>query len=78
MTFEEFMRLPLESRKKIEQAILDLDKAVQDQYGFSMLGTEKRLMRKLNETTPPNTPSSNSLVENDRASGGEGGEKGKL
>jgi hypothetical protein len=55
MTFEEFMLLPLDSRKKIEQAILDLDKAVQDEYGFSMLDTEKRLIRKLNTSNPDNT-----------------------
>jgi hypothetical protein len=52
MTFDEFMRLPLESRKRIELAILDLDKAVQDEFGFSMLDTEKRLMKKVNAPSP--------------------------
>lgn len=37
MNYLEFMRLPLESRKRIEQCILDLDKAIQDEYGFSMM-----------------------------------------
>lgn len=50
MTFDEFMQLPLESRKRIEAAILDLDTAVQNEYGFSMLDTEKRVMKKLNES----------------------------
>jgi len=53
MTFDEFMQLPLEGRKRIESAILDLDKAVRDEFGFSMLDTEKRLMKRVNESAPP-------------------------
>ena len=49
MTFDEFMKLPLDSRKRIEEKIVDLDRAIQSEYGFSMLDTEKRLARKLNE-----------------------------
>lgn len=52
MTFDEFMRLPLDSRKRIEQKILDLDKAIQAEYGFSMLDTEKRLVEKINTEIP--------------------------
>jgi hypothetical protein len=57
MTFEEFMRLPLESRKRIERSILDLDKAIQNQYGFSMLDTEKRVLKKLNQRPTTSVPS---------------------
>lgn len=46
------MQLPFENRKRIEQALLDVDQAVQNEYGFSMMDTEKRLMKKLNEPTP--------------------------
>lgn len=40
MTHEEFMKLPLESRKRIEEKIVDLDIAVQREYGFSMIAEE--------------------------------------
>lgn len=47
MNYQEFMKLPFESRKRIEQAIVDLDKAVQDEYGFSMLQAEKETVAEL-------------------------------
>lgn len=37
MTHEEFMKLPLESRKKIEATIVDLNQAVENVFGISML-----------------------------------------
>jgi hypothetical protein len=49
MTFDEFMKLPLDSRKRIEEKIVDLDRAIQSEYGISMLDTEKRLARKMND-----------------------------
>jgi hypothetical protein len=43
MNQAEFMKLPLESRKKIELAILDLDKAVKAHHGISMLKKKPKL-----------------------------------
>lgn len=51
MNYLEFMRLPIESRKVIEQCIIDLDKAVQDEYGFSMLGGDIKTVQELNAPT---------------------------
>lgn len=36
MTHEEFMKLPRDSRARIESAIIDLNKAVEDTFGISM------------------------------------------
>lgn len=53
MTHEEFMKLPLESRKRIEEKIVDLDVAVQRQYGFSMIAEDLQNTNKVRRNDDP-------------------------
>lgn len=74
MNYQEFMRLPLESRKAIEQCIIDLDKAVQDHYGFSMLKAERETMREQNQGSDlPTTGQDSKNRPSDAPSGGTEG-----
>lgn len=56
MTLDEFQKLPLKSRRAIEERIVGLDLAVQQEYGFSMFDTEKRIIRKVNESDNVEVP----------------------
>lgn len=49
MNYTEFMLLPPESRKRIEATLLNLDKAVQDAYGFSMLDGDLETIAEVGE-----------------------------
>ena len=53
MNYHDFMQLPLESRKVIEQKILELDKAVQDTYGISMLKSDIGTIKVMNNIKHP-------------------------